>query len=374
MTSSWPIREKNRALIAEAVEVARGADVILLAIGDTEQTSREGYARTISATAPISTCSANRTRLFEALHALGKPVVVVAINGRPPSWPTVAAKANAMLECWYAGQEGGTAMAEALFGDVNPGAKLPVTVVRDAGQIPFFYNHKPCARRGYLFDDAAPAVPVRARAELHQLRDSASRALSASSIAPDGTVTVDGRCHQHAASAPATRSSSSISATLIASVTQPVKALKGFERVTLARRRDTKSQLHARAKGVPHLESEMKEVVEPGRVEIMAGATAQDLRCNRPPSKSPDGSPMPKITAARVIVTCPGRNFVTLKIETDGRRLRPRRRHPQRPRAGASPAISHDHVIPLPDRPRRAPDRGHLAVSSTGAPTGGAGR
>ena len=67
----------------------------------------------------------------------------------------LVAKADAVLECWYPGQEGGQAVAEALLGDINPGAKLPVSVVRNAGQIPLFYNHKPSARRGYLFDVAS---------------------------------------------------------------------------------------------------------------------------------------------------------------------------------------------------------------------------
>src|SRR3546814_1585300 len=71
---------------------------------------------------------------------------VCSSDRRPPSYPTVAEGANALLECWYPGQEGGTAMADILFGDVNPGAKLPVTVARDAGQIPIFYNRKPSAR------------------------------------------------------------------------------------------------------------------------------------------------------------------------------------------------------------------------------------
>jgi beta-glucosidase len=85
--------------------------------------------------------------------------VVCAINGRPPSYPAVAAGANALLECWYPGQEGGTAMADVLFGAVNPGAKLPVTVARNAGQIPIFYNRKPSARRGYVFEDISPLFP-----------------------------------------------------------------------------------------------------------------------------------------------------------------------------------------------------------------------
>ncbi len=152
-------RQRNLQLIDQAVSVAKTADTIVLAIGDTEQTSREGFAVTHLGDRDDLDIVGEQNELVDALAALGKPLVVCAINGRPPSWPNVMAKADAVLECWYSGQEGGTAIAEALLGKINPGAKLPVSVVRDVGQIPLFYNHKPTARRGYLFDDAAPLFP-----------------------------------------------------------------------------------------------------------------------------------------------------------------------------------------------------------------------
>ncbi len=93
--------------------------------------------------------------LFDALHALGKPLVAVLVNGRPPATVTIAGQANAMIEAWYAGEQQGNAMADVLFGDVNPGGKLPVTVPRSVGQLPMFYNYKPSAHRGYLFSDSA---------------------------------------------------------------------------------------------------------------------------------------------------------------------------------------------------------------------------
>ena len=88
--------------------------------------------------------------------ALGKPTVVVLINGRPPSVNAIAQQAGAILEAFYLGQEGGAALAAALFGDINPGGKLPVSFARSAGHLPVFYNHKPSARRGYLLDDVSP--------------------------------------------------------------------------------------------------------------------------------------------------------------------------------------------------------------------------
>ncbi len=84
---------------------------------------------------------------------------MVLINGRPASTVTIAEQANALLEGWYVGEQGGNAVADVLFGDVNPGGKLPVTIPRSVGQLPSFYNVKPSARRGYLFDTTAPLFP-----------------------------------------------------------------------------------------------------------------------------------------------------------------------------------------------------------------------
>ncbi len=267
---------RNRQLIAEAVEVAKGADVVLLAIGDTEQTSREGYARTHLGDRTDLDLLGEQNALFTAIKATGRPVVVVAINGRPPSWPTVVAGANALLECWYAGQQGGHAIADVLFGDVNPGAKLPVTVVRDVGQVPFYYDHKPSARRGYLFDDDKPLFPFGFGLSYTSFTLSAPR-LSATRIAPAGEVTVEvdvtntGR-----------RTGDEVVQLYIrdqvSSVARPVKELKDFARVTLApgERRTVRFTLTPEAFRM--WDADMREVVEPGQFDIMTGANSRDLQ------------------------------------------------------------------------------------------------
>ncbi|MEG3152270.1 glycoside hydrolase family 3 N-terminal domain-containing protein [Sphingomonas sp. ZT3P38] len=267
---------KNRALIAEAVEAAKAADVILLAVGDNELTSREGFARNHLGDRTDLDLLGEQNALFEALLALGKPVVVVAIHGRPVSWPAVAGKANAILDCWYMGQEGGTAMADALFGDVNPGAKLPVTVIRDSGQIPSFYNHKPSARRGYLFDDPAPLFPFGHGLSYTSFTVGAPQ-LSATTIARDGNVMVSVEVANSGA-----RLGDEVVQLYIrhldASVTQPVMALKGFERVTLApgERKTVRFTLGPKAFRIWNVA--MKEVVEAGRVEIMASNSSANLK------------------------------------------------------------------------------------------------
>jgi beta-glucosidase len=268
--------EENRRLIAEAVAVAGDADVILLAIGDTEQTSREGFAKNHLGDRTDLDLPGQQNDLFHALHALGKPIVVCAINGRPPSWPQVAEKANALLECWYPGQEGGTAIAEALFGIVNPGAKLPVTVVRDAGYIPYFYNHKPSSRRGYLFADPAPLFPFGHGLSYTEFEISSPR-LSARQIGVTDSVEVwvdvknTGRRFGDEVVQLYIRDE-------VASVSQPVLLLKGFQRVSLQPGEQTMVQFRLGPEAFAIWNSRMEEMVEPGRFTIFAGSSSADLK------------------------------------------------------------------------------------------------
>ena len=141
---------------AEAVGIARQADLIILAIGDNEQTSREAWSRSHMGDRANLDLFGRQENLLRALVATGKPVVVLLFNGRPISVNFAAQNAPAILECWYLGQETGHAVAEVLFGDHNPGGKLPISFPRSAGHLPAFYNHKPSARRGYLLDDVSP--------------------------------------------------------------------------------------------------------------------------------------------------------------------------------------------------------------------------
>ncbi|CAM8661401.1 glycoside hydrolase family 3 N-terminal domain-containing protein [Sphingobium sp.] len=267
---------KNRQLIAEAVEVAKGADIILLAIGDTEQTSREGFAKNHLGDRTSLDLLGEQNALFSAIKATGKPVIVCAINGRPPSYPAIVESANALLECWYPGQEGGAAMADILFGDVNPGAKLPVTVARDAGQIPIFYNRKPSARRGYVFEDISPLFPFGYGLSYTQFTFGKPR-LSAQRIGVGGTVTVEVDVRNMG-----DRAGDEVVQLYVhdqtASVTRPIKELKGFERITLAPGETRTVRLSLGPDAFALWNLEMEEVVEPGLVDIMVGSDSQNLQ------------------------------------------------------------------------------------------------
>lgn len=267
---------RNRDLIAEAVTVASTADVILLAVGDTEQTSREGYAKTHLGDRTSLDLLGEQNALFAAMKATGKPVIVVAINGRPPSWPSVTAQANAVLECWYVGQEGGTAIAEALFGDINPGAKLPVTVARSTGQLPVFYDAKPSARRGYLFDTTAPLFPFGFGLSYTKFEIGAPR-LSSAKIGIAGTVTVS----VDIANVGARAGDEVVQLYVrdqVSSVARPILELKGFERVTLAPGERRTVQFTLGPDAFRFFDITMREVVEPGLFDISVGADSTRLK------------------------------------------------------------------------------------------------
>src|SRR5713101_478452 len=149
----------NAKRIQEAVQVARKADVVLLVLGENEQTSREAWAETHLGDRDNLDLLGNQDDLAKAIVQTGKPVVVLLLHGRPNSINYVAEHVPAILDGWYLGQEGGTAVADVLFGDANPGGKLPITVPRSVGQLPDYYYQKPSAKRGYLGSTTQPLFP-----------------------------------------------------------------------------------------------------------------------------------------------------------------------------------------------------------------------
>ncbi|MDE1146462.1 MAG: glycoside hydrolase family 3 N-terminal domain-containing protein [Azospirillaceae bacterium] len=267
---------ENAKLIHQAVDVAKGADQIVLVIGDNEQTSREGWAPNHLGDRDSLDLVGQQNDLAGALFALGKPVTVVLLNGRPLSVVDVAAHANALVEGWYLGQEGGTAMADVLFGDVNPGGKLPVTFARSVGQLPMFYNKKPSARRGYLFDTTDPLFPFGYGLSYTTFDVGAPR-LSTATIPKDGSVAVSVDVKNTGSRA----GDEVVQLYLhqqVASVTRPVKELKGFQRVTLAPGESRTVSFTVDAHALSMWNQQMKRVVEPGAFDIMVGDNSVDLK------------------------------------------------------------------------------------------------
>ena len=267
---------ENRRMIAQAVEAARGADTILLFIGDTEQTSREGWGDDHLGDRDDLDLVGQQNELFAALKGLGKPIVAVLVNGRPPSYPAVAEGANAILETWYAGEQQGNAIADALFGRVNPGGKLPVTVARDVGQVPVFYDAKPSARRGYLFSEVTPLYPFGFGLSYTSFEIGAPT-LSAATIKPGQGLTVR---------VPVTNTGKVAGDEVVqvyvrddvSSVTRPTKELAGFQRVSLKPGETRQVDIPIRAEALGLWNRDMKFVTEPGTFTIMAGGNSQDVK------------------------------------------------------------------------------------------------
>jgi beta-glucosidase len=267
---------ENHRLIDAAVAVARRADQIVLAVGDTEQTSREGWAKTHLGDRTSLDLVGEQQALFDALLALGKPISVVLINGRPASTVAIAAYANALIEAWYVGEQGGNAVADVLFGDVNPGGKLPLTIPRSVGQLPSFYNVKPSARRGYLFDTVAPLFPFGYGLSYTSFEIGAPQ-LSSDRIGVDGSVTVTVPVRNTGSRA----GDETVQVYLhqqVSSVTRPIKELKAFQRVTLAPGESKTLSFILTPASFRLWNIAMQRVVEPGAFDIMVGPNSVDLK------------------------------------------------------------------------------------------------
>ena len=272
VTPSDPVEDERQ--IREAVKIAAKADVIILAIGGNEQTSREAWSLKHLGDRASLELVGSQNKLVEAMVATGKPVVALLFNGRPLAITGVSEKVDALLECWYLGQETGPAVAEVLFGDVNPGGKLPISFPRSVGHIPVFYNHKPSARRGYLFDDVTPLYHFgyglsytsfnlgNPKLEKTSIRRNESTRVSVK-------VTNTGKCA-------GTEVVQMYIRDCVSSVTRPVKELKGFEKVHLQPGKSAVVTLEITPESLSFYGVKMKFVIESGDFEIMVGTSSRD--------------------------------------------------------------------------------------------------
>jgi beta-glucosidase len=266
----------NKRLIAAAVQSARKADVIVMVLGDNEQTSREAWADNHLGDRSSLDLVGQQEDLARAILALKKPTVVVLLNGRPLSVNYLAKSAPALVEGWYLGQETGHGVADVLFGRVNPGGKLPVTIARSVGQLPVFYNHKPSARRGYLFDTVQPLYPFGYGLSYTTFDISAPRVVTPSIAAGQpAQVEVD-------VGNTGSRAGDEVVQLYVrddeASVTRPVIELKRFQRVTLAPGERKTIRFDLQPEDLALWNPDMKHVVEPGSFTISSGPNSVDLR------------------------------------------------------------------------------------------------
>lgn len=269
---------ENARLRAEAVALAKTADAIVLVLGENEGLAREAWADKHLGDRTTLELSADQQLLAaQVLAAAGnKPVVLVLSNGRPLALGKLATTMPAIVEAWYLGQETGTAVANVLFGEVNPSGKLPITFPRSAGHIPQFYNHKASSSRGYLHDDISPLYPFGHGLSYTEFSYSDLQ-IDTPQLRAGGEASIRLRIKNSGKRA-GTEVVQLYAQDPAASVTRPVQQLVGFARVSLAPGQSAQLQFQLPVNQLAFLDSRMRWVVEPGEIRVMLGSSSADVR------------------------------------------------------------------------------------------------
>ena len=250
----------------------------MLALGETRAHSGEATSRS------VIDLPGNQEKLIAAIKATGKPVAVVLFNGRPLTLDGVADVAPAVLEAWFPGVEAGNAVADVLFGKVNPGGKLPVSFPQRVGQVPIYYNHEPNGppvRPGREVElalpghqELRPAVRVRLRAQLQPVRGLQPAARRARRCPRPGSSPRRSTC----ATSPGRAGDEVVQLYLsdpVASISQPVRRLRGFERVTLDPGQKKTVTFTIDRSDFGFYDNAGKFVVEPGAIDLYAGNSSK---------------------------------------------------------------------------------------------------
>lgn len=269
--------EDNAQKIEDAVATAAKADVVVLFVGSNEGVGREAYGPEAPGDLPTLEMLAGQKELIDKIVALGKPTCAFINSGTTLSLGEIESKVPAVMQCWYLGQEGGYAMIDALFGDVNPSGKLSISFPREVGYIPAYYNYKPTSRRGYnLGFDVRPLHPFGfglsyTTYEYSNLRIDRTE-MGADEIA---TVTVD---VQNSGS----RDGAEIVQLYItddyATLTRPVKELKGFKRINLKAGEKQTISFSIDASSLEYYDINHKLGVEPGSFTIGVGPSSDNVQ------------------------------------------------------------------------------------------------
>lgn len=271
----------EEVMIQEAVAAARNADVIIAAMGEAAEMSGEASSRS------DIELPANQRKLLQALKATGKPIILVLFTGRPLAIKWEAENIQSILNVWFAGSEAGDAIADVLFGDVNPSGKLPATFPQNVGQIPIYYNHKNTGRplpegewfqkfrSNYLDVSNDPLYPFGFGLSYTSFNYSNMK-LNANSLNGDQTLRVsieisnDGKYDGAEVVQLYVRD-------LVASITRPVKELKGFEKIFLKSGEKKKVEFEISQKDLMFYNQDAQFIWEPGEFEIMVGGNSIDL-------------------------------------------------------------------------------------------------
>jgi beta-glucosidase len=276
------ILETSTQDFAQAVEAARQAEVAIVVVGEKSGlvdgcTSGESLDRADLGLPGV------QQALVEAIVATGTPVVAVLINGRPLALPWIANHVAAVVEAWVPGEEGGAAVADVLFGDYNPGGRLPVSLPVTVGQVPIYYNHKPSGGRtqwkgDYVGISSKPLFPFGHGLSFTRF------AYSGFSISPSQVGATDTIQIRVEITNVGDRSGDEVVQLyvhdVVASVTRPVKELRGFKRLALTPGEKQTVLFELAVSQLGFYDRQMAFVVEPGTIEVMVGSSSEDIRAS----------------------------------------------------------------------------------------------
>lgn len=276
----------KEALLKEAVDIANKADVIVLAIGESAEMSGESSSRT-EITIPQS-----QVDLLNELKKTGKPIAMVLFTGRPLALTNVKDAPDAILNAWFAGSEAGNAIADVLFGKVNPSGKLPMTFPRSLGQVPIYYNAKNTGRplsqeltdkceyqrfrSNYMDECNTPLYPFGYGLSYSKFNYSD---VTVSNANPKGNQTIQ-------ASVTVTNSGNYDGAEvvqlyirdMVGSITRPVKELKGFQKVMLKKGESKKITFDITPENLKFYNGDLKYDWEAGEFDIMIGTNSEEVK------------------------------------------------------------------------------------------------
>jgi beta-glucosidase len=257
--------------IAKAAKAAKNADIAIVVVGEAGNRTN-GESRDMA----NLDLTGRQEELLKAVHATGTPVVVVLINGRPLSIRWTSENVPAIVEAWMCGEQGGNAIADVLFGDYNPGGKLPITIPRHSGQFPFYYSHS-ASKEGKNYIDM-PGTPLYefgyglsyTTFEYNNLQmpkkiNSGAMAEISLDVKNTGKRKGDEVVQLYIND-------------IIASTSKPVKELKGYERISLEPGEMKTVKLTLAPEDLSLLDKHMNFVVEPGTFKIMVGSSSEDIR------------------------------------------------------------------------------------------------
>lgn len=271
------VKDDSTAGFQEAINLTKQSDVAIVFVGETHDMVGEAASRT------TLDLPGRQLELVQAIHATGKPTVVVLVNGRPLSIGWIVNNVPAILESWMGGSQSGNAIADILFGDVNPGGKLPVTFPRNVGQVPMYYNYLNTGRppeaenrytSKYLDVPWTPLFPFGyglsyTKFKITNLQLSARRIVS-------GTLTVSVEVENVGR-----RAGDEVVQLYVrdpvATMTRPVKELKGFQRITLQPGEKRLVGFVLDREHFAFWNRDMRFVVEPGEFRVMVGSSSADL-------------------------------------------------------------------------------------------------